>query len=81
MQLLVIIRKYIRPENEVISDSWRAYNRLSSEGYIHYQVNHQRHFVHPGSGAHTQHSERAWQSFPPVSTDTDTGEIQGKPDT
>ncbi|XP_051248018.1 uncharacterized protein LOC127358739 [Dicentrarchus labrax] len=63
MQLLTIIRKYIRPGSEVISDSWRAYNRLSREGYIHYQVNHQRHFVHPGSGAHTQHIERGWQSF------------------
>lgn len=62
-RLLPIIRKYIRPGSEVISDCWGAYSRLSHDGYIHYQVNHQRHFVHPGSGAHTQHIERAWRNY------------------
>ena len=62
-RLLPIIRKYIRPGSDVISDCWGAYNRLSHDGYIHYQVNHQRHFVHPGSGAHTQHIERAWRNY------------------
>ena len=58
-----IIHKYIRPGSEVISDCWGAYDRLSRDGYIHYQVNHKRYFVHPGTGAHTQHIERAWRSF------------------
>ncbi|XP_034720846.1 uncharacterized protein LOC117939527 [Etheostoma cragini] len=62
-RLLPIIQKYIRPGSKVISDSWSAYNRLSRHGYIHYQVNHRRHFVHPGSGAHTQHIERAWRNY------------------
>ena len=62
-RLLPIIRKYIRPGSDVISDCWGAYNRLSHDGYIHYQVNHQRHFDHPGSGAHTQHIERAWRNY------------------
>ncbi|KAG7518072.1 hypothetical protein JOB18_023807 [Solea senegalensis] len=61
--LLPIIRKYVRPGSEIISDCWRSYNRLSHDGYIHYQVNHQRYFVHPGTGAHTQHIERAWRTY------------------
>ena len=57
-----IILKYVRPGSQIISDCWRAYDRLSHDGYIHYQVNHKRYFVHPGNGAHTQHIERAWRS-------------------
>ena len=57
-----IILKYVRPGSQIISDCWRAYDRLARDGYIHYQVNHRRYFVHPGNGAHTQHIERAWRS-------------------
>ena len=57
-----IILKYVRPGSQVISDCWRAYDRLAHDGYIHYQVNHKRYFVHPGNGAHTQHIERACRS-------------------
>lgn len=62
-RLLPIINKYVRPGRKVISDSWRAYNRLLHNGYIHYQVNHHRHYVHPDTGAHTQHIERAWRTY------------------
>ena len=62
-RLLPIIRKYVRHGSEVISDCWAAYNRLSHDGYMHYQVNHQRHYFRPGSGAHTHHMERAWRSY------------------
>lgn len=62
-RLFPIIQKYIRPGSKVISDNWSAYNRLSRHGYIHYQVNHRRHFFHHGSGAHTQHTERAWRNY------------------
>ncbi|XP_059203550.1 uncharacterized protein LOC131982981 [Centropristis striata] len=62
-RLLPIIEKYVRPGSKVISDSWRAYNNLSHNGYIHYQVNHHRHYVHPDTGAHTQHIERAWRTY------------------
>ena len=62
-RLLPIIQRYIRPGTEVISDCWGAYNSLSNQGYIHYQVNHQRYFIHPGTGAHTQHIERAWRNY------------------
>ncbi|XP_073725957.1 uncharacterized protein [Misgurnus anguillicaudatus] len=61
--LLPIIQKYVRTGSQILSDSWRAYNTLQQQGYIHYQVNHRRFFVHPQSGAHTQHMERAWRSY------------------
>lgn len=62
-KLLPIIRKHVRPGSEVVCDSWRAYRRLSQEGFIHHQVNHRWHFVHPQTGARTQHIERAWRNY------------------
>jgi len=44
-----------------MSDCWRAYNCLSSEGFQHQRVNHSQNFVDPDSGAHTQHIERLWR--------------------
>lgn len=61
--MIPIIKKYVKSQSEVITDSWRVYNSLSQEGYIHYQVNHRRYFVHPQTGAHTQHTERSWRSY------------------
>ena len=58
-----LIQKYVKPGSAIISDCWRAYNHLSHQGYIHYQVNHQRYFVHPVTGPHTQNIERAWRSY------------------
>ncbi|XP_049329705.1 uncharacterized protein LOC125795242 [Astyanax mexicanus] len=58
-----IVEKYVKPGSQVISDCWRAYHNLQQRGYIHFQVNHQRFFVHPQTGAHTQHIERAWRTY------------------
>lgn len=62
-RLMPIIQRYVRPASTILSDSWPAYRRLQQEGFIHYQVNHRRFFVHPRTGAHTQHLERAWRTF------------------
>ena len=62
-RLLPIIRKYVKPGSSMISDNWGAYNGLSRDRSIHCQVNHRRYFVHPDSGAHTQHIERAWRNY------------------
>lgn len=48
--------QYVKSGSNIITDCWRAYERLSQDGYIHYQVNHRRHFVHPQTGCHTQHA-------------------------
>lgn len=62
-RLMPIIQRYVRPGSDVLSDSWPAYRRLQQNGYIHYQVNHRRFFIHPTTGAHTQHIERAWRNI------------------
>ncbi|VDL81224.1 unnamed protein product [Nippostrongylus brasiliensis] len=63
--LLKLITKYIRPGTTIISDSWRAYNGISSlpQGYLHLTVNHRMNFVDLNSGAHTQNIECHWQKF------------------
>ncbi|EPB75044.1 hypothetical protein ANCCEY_05864 [Ancylostoma ceylanicum] len=63
--LLRLIVKYIRPGTTIISDCWRAYNRISTlpHGFTQLTVNHQLHFVDPRSGAHTQNIECHWQKF------------------
>lgn len=62
-RLMPIIRKYVVDGAKILSDSWRLYRTLQGYGYIHYQVNHQRFFIHPRTGAHTQHIERAWRLY------------------
>ena len=42
------------------SDEWPAYASLGRRGFAHSTVNHQRNYVDPGSGAHTQAVERSW---------------------
>ncbi|XP_078028973.1 uncharacterized protein LOC144465043 [Epinephelus lanceolatus] len=55
--------KFVKPGSDVISDCWRAYHNLHQRGYVHFQVNHRRYFVHPQTGAHTQHLEHAWRIY------------------
>nr|XP_055032797.1 uncharacterized protein LOC129421358 isoform X1 [Misgurnus anguillicaudatus] len=62
-KLIPIIRKHVRQGSTLISDDWPAYRKLAHHGFIHYQVNHSRFFVHPQTGAHTQHIERAWRTY------------------
>ncbi|XP_059415415.1 uncharacterized protein LOC132151329 [Carassius carassius] len=62
--LISQIQRHIRPRTSILTDEWRAYNRqLSQYGYRQYSVCHKRHFVDPGTGAHTQHIEHAWQNY------------------
>ena len=59
--LLAIIRENIEPGITIISDCWRAYDCLESEGYKHLKVNHSLNFVDPDTGAHTNTIERRWR--------------------
>ena len=59
--LLDVIKTWIRPGTTVISDCWKAYDCLSTEGFVHQSVNHSMIFVDPHSGAHTQNIKRIWR--------------------
>ena len=57
---LHIILKHVRPGTNIISDEWRAYSQLSSQGMSHQTVNHSVNFIDPSTGAHTQGIESTW---------------------
>lgn len=60
--LIPLIKKWIRPGTTVISDMWKAYFRLSEEGFRHLQINHSLHFVDPENRTiHTNHIESCWR--------------------
>ncbi|XP_032685602.1 uncharacterized protein LOC116850894 [Odontomachus brunneus] len=49
--LIPIIRRHIAPGSIIYSDSWRIYNALRYENYIHKTI--REHFVDPHTGTHT----------------------------
>ena len=62
--LIPLIKKFIRPNSVIISDGWKAYNSIGSEGYEHKVVNHSENFVDPHDPeTHTQTVERLWRDI------------------
>lgn len=62
--LLAVIKDKIEPGTIIISDCWKAYNCLQSEGYRHLTVNHSVNFVVPGDPeTHTNTIERLWREI------------------
>lgn len=59
--LLPIIKDHILPGTTIISDCWKAYECLETEGFKHLAVNHSINFVDPVTGANTQQIERLWR--------------------
>ena len=58
--LIPIIQKFILPKTIIISDAWRAYNKLKDYGYEHKIINHSVNFVDPADPSiHTQTIERS----------------------
>ena len=43
--LLSIIQKRVVGGTTIFSDCWSSYSALRRMGYVHYQVNHKKHFV------------------------------------
>ena len=58
--LIPIIQRECQAGSVIHSDEWPAYGCLNTLGYIHQTVNHQRQYVDPATGAHTQAIERSW---------------------
>ena len=60
--LLPLVQQYTKPDTEVWSDDWRAYNIVGSLANVsRYQtVNHPLHFKDPVTGVHTEHIESYW---------------------
>ena len=61
--ILAVIREYILPGTIIYSDQWAAYNGIAGlEGmnYTHHTVCHDRNFVDPETGVHTNGIEGLW---------------------
>ena len=61
--LLAVIREYILPGAIIYSDQWAAYSGITDlEGmnYTHHTVCHDRNFVDPETGVHTNGIEGLW---------------------
>ena len=61
--LVSVISENILPGTTVISDCWKAYSSLNSEGFSHLTVNHSVNFVDPETGAHTNTIESTWRAL------------------
>ncbi|RLU25123.1 hypothetical protein DMN91_003215 [Ooceraea biroi] len=59
--LLSVIKTNVLPGTTIMSDCWKAYNCLDTEGFQHLTVNHNYNFVDPDTGTHTQNIERIWR--------------------
>lgn len=60
--LLPIIQHWVLPSTTIISDLWKAYDCLESEGYHHLTVNHSLTFKDPETGANTNRIEATWRA-------------------
>lgn len=61
--LLPIIQDHIEQGSIIHSDGWGAYVHLEDYGYEHYTVIHDRNFVDPVTGCHTQTIESNWRTL------------------
>lgn len=61
--LMTIIKEWILPGTCMMSDFWKSYDSLPSEGYEHLKVNHSIQFKDPETGACTNGIEGSWSAL------------------
>ena len=60
--LLPIITDNVKPLTTIMSDQWKAYERLDMHSFNHVSVNHSVSFVNPVTGTHTNGIEGSWSA-------------------
>ena len=59
--LTEVIRRRINPQVRIVSDGWKAYSHLCSDGFSHSIVNHSEEFIsRHDANVHTQNIENLW---------------------
>nr|VZI45888.1 unnamed protein product [Spirometra erinaceieuropaei] len=56
-----VIRKWVAAGSVIVTDEWKGYTHIPSEGYTHYTVNHSRIFENPTTGRHTNATAAYWR--------------------
>ncbi|KAF8772021.1 hypothetical protein HNY73_019370 [Argiope bruennichi] len=62
-ELVSVLKEWVLPGTEIISDCWKAYDCLKDEGFTHLQVQQNLHFKDPETGAHTNTIEGTWSAI------------------
>ncbi|XP_044747204.1 uncharacterized protein LOC123308550 [Coccinella septempunctata] len=58
--LIRVIERFVKPGTTIISDCWKGYDALQTEGFRRFAANHSLKFVNPDTEAPTQDPERLW---------------------
>lgn len=58
--LMPIIYMVVEDKSTIYTDSWRSFDRLPQDGYIHKKVNHRKGFKVKEPGVHTNNIEAYW---------------------
>lgn len=55
-----LVRQFVEPGTQIISDKFSPYFNLNNVGYIHLTVNHSENIVDPYTGTHSNTIEGLW---------------------
>jgi len=58
--LIPLIDSQVTLGSIIMTDEWKGYLPLVTNGFVHYTVNHKKNFVDPHTQTHTQEIERQW---------------------
>lgn len=61
--LTMLILKHVRRGSTIYTDGWGGYKHLRFFGYVHQKVLHNKNFVCPVTGTHTNTIEGTWSAL------------------